>query len=81
MISMIHNITIVNTGRKDRKTNMEIKMPYAVDQYIKVMKGVHGADQYLNYYSVLRKTVRWSKKVVLYLLNVHSSMHFSSTGH
>jgi len=32
MISTIHDITIVNTGRKDRKTNTEIKIPYAVDQ-------------------------------------------------
>jgi hypothetical protein len=30
MISMIHEATIVNTGQKDRKTNMEIKKPYAV---------------------------------------------------
>jgi len=33
------------------------------------MKSIDRADQYLNYYSVLRKTVKWSKKVVLYLLN------------
>ena len=30
MISTIHGATIVNTGRKDRKTNMYIKKPYAV---------------------------------------------------
>jgi len=30
MIGTIHDATIVNTGRKDRKTNMEIKKPYAV---------------------------------------------------
>ena len=29
MISMIHDATIVNTGRRDRKTNTEIKQPYA----------------------------------------------------
>ena len=29
MISTIHDATIVNTGRKDGKTNMEIKKPYA----------------------------------------------------
>ena len=69
MISTIQDITIVNTGRKDRKTKMEIKMPYAVDQYRKLMKGIERADQYLCYYSVLRKTVKWLKKVVLYLLN------------
>jgi len=27
------------------------------------------ADQHLSYYSVLKKTVKWSKKLVLYLLN------------
>ena len=69
MISTIHDATFVNTGRKDRKTNMEIKKPYAVVQYNKFLKGVDRADQYLSYYSVLRKTVKWLKKLVLYLLN------------
>ena len=59
---MIHDTTTVNKGRKDRKTNMEIKKPYAVGQYIKFIKGVDRADQYLSYYSVLKKTVKWSKK-------------------
>ena len=68
MISTIHDATVVSTGRKDRKTNMEIKKPYAVVQYNKFMKGVDRADQYLSNCSVLRKTVKWSKKVVLYLL-------------
>ena len=44
MISMIHDITIVNKGRKDRKTNMEIKKPYAVGQYNKFIKGVDRAQ-------------------------------------
>jgi len=42
MISMMHDATIVNTGRKDRKTNMEIKKPYTVDQYNKFIKDVTG---------------------------------------
>jgi hypothetical protein len=58
---MIHDATIVDKGRKDRKTNMEIKKPYIV-HYNKFMKGVDRADQNLSYYSVLRKTVKWSKK-------------------
>jgi len=69
MISTIHDATVVNKGRKDRKTNMEIKKPYTVGQYNKFIKGVDRADQYLSFYSFLRKTVKWSKKVVLYLLN------------
>jgi len=68
MISMIHDSTVVNKEKKDRKTNMEMK-PYAVGQYNKFVKGVDRADQYLSYYSLLKKTVKWSKKVVLYLLN------------
>ena len=69
MISTIHDSAGVNTERKDRKTNMEIKKHYAVVQYNKFMNVIDGADQYLSYYSVLRKSVKWSKKVVLYLLN------------
>jgi hypothetical protein len=33
------------------------------------MKGIDWADQYLSYYSVLKKTLKWSKKVLLYLPN------------
>ena len=62
MISVIHEATIANRGRKERKTNMEIKKPYAVVQYNKFIEDVDGADQYLSYYSVLKKTVKWSKK-------------------
>jgi len=62
MISTIHDTTVVSTGRKDRKTNVEIKKPCSVVWYNKFMKGVDRADQYLSYYSVLRKTVEWSKK-------------------
>jgi len=62
MISTIHDTTIVNKGRKDRKTNMEIKKPYAVGQYGKFIKGVDRADQYLIYYLVLKKTVKWPKR-------------------
>jgi hypothetical protein len=47
MISTIHEATTVNTGRKDRKTNMEIKKLYAVVRYNKSVKGVNRADQLL----------------------------------
>ena len=40
MLSMIHDVTIVNTGRRDRKTNMEIKKPYTVVQYNKFIEGL-----------------------------------------
>ena len=33
------------------------------------MKGVDRADQYLSYYSLLRKTAKWPKKVAFWLTN------------
>ena len=47
---------------------MEIK-PFAVVWYNKFIRDVDRADWYISYYSVLKNTVKWSKKVVLYLLN------------
>jgi hypothetical protein len=44
------------------------KLSFVV-KYNKYMKGVARSHQYLSYLSVLRKTVRWSEKVVLPLLN------------
>jgi hypothetical protein len=60
MVSTIHDATTVNKGRKDRKTNMEGKKPYAV-QYKKFMKGLDRTDKYLSFYSVLRKTKMYEK--------------------
>jgi hypothetical protein len=65
MISVIHDATVVSKGRKDRKTNTEIKKkPYAVVRCNKFMKGVDTADQYLS----SEENINWSKKVVPYLL-------------
>jgi len=47
------------------------------------MKGKDRADQYHSYYSVLRKTVKWSKKLKWYCIcyTVHSLIHFLCTVH
>ena len=62
MISTIHESTIVNKGKKDRKINVEIKKPMMLYSTINAYRAVDRADQYLTYYSVLKKTVKWSKK-------------------
>jgi hypothetical protein len=61
MISKICDATIVNTWRKEMKTNLEIKKPYTMVQYNKFMKDVDRADQYFSYYSILRKSVNGRK--------------------
>ena len=69
MVSMMHDVTRVNAGRKDRRTDLEIKQPYTDLQYNKFMKNIDRADQYLTYYSVLRKTVKWPNvSAKLYIL-------------
>jgi hypothetical protein len=45
MISTIHEATIMNTGRKDRKTKLKIKKPYNIVQYSEFLKGIDRADQ------------------------------------
>jgi hypothetical protein len=76
MISTIHDSEHIHTGKKDRKTNDEICKPNCVVQYNKYMKGVDHVDQYLSYYSIVRQRVKWSKKVVLFLLNCTSVNSF-----
>ena len=56
MRSTIHDATTVNKGRKNRKTNMEIKKPFAVVLHNKFINDIDRADQHLSYYSVLKKT-------------------------
>jgi hypothetical protein len=69
MISAVHDLGMVNMGRKDIKTNLEVKKMDYIVQYSKSVKTVDRADQYLIYYSVLKKTVKLSKKVMLCFIN------------
>ena len=43
-VSTERDAAIVSTGRKDRKTNLEIKKPCAVGQCNEFIKGVDRAD-------------------------------------
>ena len=59
LVSMSHYRTIMNAGRKGKRTALEIKASYTVFQYNEFMMGVDMADNYFRYYSVLRNTVKW----------------------
>jgi len=59
MLSTIHDATTVNTGRKDKnKPGNKETLCCCPIPYI-CMKDTDGADQYLSYYSILRKPVKW----------------------
>jgi hypothetical protein len=49
MKRMIHDATVVKTGRKDRRTDLEIKKTYAVFQYSKFVNDIYRAYKYLSY--------------------------------
>ena len=65
MISTIHNSSMVDVQRR----HGQVKKPVCISEYNMFMKGVDRANQYLAYYSLPRKTVKWTKKVALWLIN------------
>ena len=69
MISNIHSADVIDTGRVIRRTGLPEKKPTCIIEYNKYMKGVDRADQYISYYKIMRKTVKWTKRVVMYLIN------------
>ncbi|PNF19822.1 hypothetical protein B7P43_G14053 [Cryptotermes secundus] len=65
MVSTIHNSSMVDVQRR----HGQVKKPLCISEYNMFMKGVDRADQFLAYYSLPRKTVKWTKKVALWLIN------------
>ena len=66
MISTIHNSTMADVPRRNEEVK---KKPICTFQYNMFMKSVDRADQYSSYYSLMRKTVKWPKKVAFWLTN------------
>ncbi|XP_041369938.1 piggyBac transposable element-derived protein 4-like [Gigantopelta aegis] len=63
----MHRIEMVNVRNRNDKLS---RKPNTVQDYNNGMDGVDRSDQMLSYYSVLRKTIRWYKKIVLHILQV-----------
>ena len=47
-----------------------VKKSEIIEEYNKFMRGVDRADQILHFYPCCRKTMKWRKKLVLFLLHV-----------
>lgn len=69
MISSIHSANIVESHNIDWVTKERIWKPICVVDYNKYMKGVDRADQYLSYYSIVRRTKKWTKRAVMFFIN------------
>uniref|UniRef100_A0ABF7PQ92 piggyBat transposase n=1 Tax=Myotis lucifugus TaxID=59463 RepID=A0ABF7PQ92_MYOLU len=69
LISSIHSAEMEESQNIDRTSKKKIVKPNALIDYNKHMKGVDRADQYLSYYSILRRTVKWTKRLAMYMIN------------
>lgn len=69
MISTIHSARIMESGSVNRRLHILIQKPESIINYNKYMEGVDRADQYLSYYSIFRKTKKWTKRVVMFVIN------------
>ncbi|XP_020298085.1 piggyBac transposable element-derived protein 4-like [Pseudomyrmex gracilis] len=69
MITTIHSAQMAESGNRGRTSDCPIQKPISVIDYNKYMKGVDRADQYLSYYSIFRKTKKWTKRVVMFFIN------------
>ncbi|XP_046145451.1 piggyBac transposable element-derived protein 4-like [Osmia bicornis bicornis] len=69
MISTIHSAQMAESGSRSRTSDCPIQKPISIIDYNKYMKGVDRVDQYLSYYSIFRKTKKWTKRVVMFFIN------------
>ena len=67
MISTEHGDTMAKTTSKRGR---ELTKPKCVLEYNMHMKGVDQLDQNIQYYQTLRRSVKWTKKVFLWLVQV-----------
>lgn len=58
------------TGQRNRKTGAWIKKPTCVKNYVSKMGGVDTADQLMVYYTFMRRTYKWWRKVVVHILQM-----------
>ncbi|XP_064648112.1 piggyBac transposable element-derived protein 4-like [Lineus longissimus] len=71
VMSNIHTAEMMNKRVRDANTpggHRNIRKPMAVDQYNKYMGGVDSSDQLNSYNRMVRKSLKWWKKVLLHLL-------------
>ena len=67
IISNKHRVEMVEVSKRNGKVMMK---PNIVRDYNDGMSGVDRSDQMLSYYSALRKTIRWPKKVCLHIFEM-----------
>lgn len=65
----MHTSGMIETERVNRKGEKVIK-PQAVIDYNEGMKGVNAGDQLASSYPAVRRSIKWYKKVFMYLFDM-----------
>lgn len=68
VISNMHRVDMVEVRHRNGKKSLK---PNIISDYNNGMSGVDRSDQMLSYYSALRKTIRWPKKVVIHIFEMY----------
>ena len=69
MLTTIHEAVMVEMGKCDA-LGEKIEKPKPVYYYCGTMGGVYLSDQLLHYFSFLRKSTKWSRKLLIHMLNL-----------
>ena len=66
-ISNMHKAEMVEVANRNGRISIK---PNIVRDYTKGMAGVDRSDQMLSYYSAMRKTLRWYKKIAVHIIEM-----------
>ena len=70
ILSGLHKATNVISKKKTNNKGQKVTKPQPVFLYNRYMSGVDLTDQFLQYYSFLHKSVKWSKKFFVHCLDM-----------
>ena len=69
ILMTIHEANELLMKKKDSHGNC-IPKPVCISEYTKNMSGVDISDQYMAYHVALRKSMKWSRKLLFHLFNM-----------
>ena len=75
-VCMITNAFVPELVESVNRHENSKQKPNAIQVYNQIKPGIHQFDQMLSYHSVLRKTVRWYKKVWIHIFEISMANSF-----
>ena len=85
MLTTVHEPEFCTTGKKHYQTNEDIIKPRCIHEYNQNMGGVDNVDRQLSITEIVRKTMKWYRKLFFHLIdlslsNAHSLYKMKNEG-